>query len=174
MVSGTAIRNSLFSHRADPEVRAVLEDYQLERGERMTRLGVALQVVHAAAADAAAAVDDADRKRLRNLLTEEPDMRPGLKIVTLPGRYGYSVTRVGWLRRVSGDERELVNARTIIRTQARAIGGLDKLASSGPKGYTLSDKTEGVEEIHRLLIRRSLPASETAWRKECPKPENWE
>jgi hypothetical protein len=32
---------------------------------------------------------------------------------------------------------------------------------------------EGVEEIHRLVIRRSRPASEATWIKHCPKPAGW-
>lgn len=102
-------------------------------------------------------------------------MRPGLKIITLPGAYyGYAVTRVGWLRRVSGDEFELVGACTIARTGQQRLEGINKLASDGPgKGYQVSAADEGPEEVHRLLVRRCVPANEKAWREHCPKPKGW-
>lgn len=100
-------------------------------------------------------------------------MSPGLKIIQVPGRYGYSVTRVGWLRRVAGDEWELLpGARTIIRSGG--IRTLSELAEDGPKkDHTLSTPAAGLEEIHRLVIRRSLPANTKAWGDHCPKPKGW-
>jgi len=140
----------------------------------------------AAAADAADAdaddadaddADDADADaadaRLTKYLTKEPDMRNGLKIIQVPGRYaGWAVTRVGWLRRISGDEWEMIGARTIIRTGSPRP--LDSLAADGPrKDHRLTDPAVAPEEIHRLVIRRSLPASVEAWAKHCPRPQNW-
>jgi hypothetical protein len=217
---------SLLDHRSEPDVRAVIEDMDLDQGRRPMRIGLALWIIHtdavaatdAATADAAtaddttdtdadAAADDGDvadsdtdaaaatadvaadddttdtdavavadddtrSSLLTKLILEEPDMRNGLKIIQVPGRYGYSVTRIGWMRRVSGDEFELVNARTITRTgEPRTLASL---AHDGPKrDHGLSDMDEGVEEVHRLVIRRSRPASEAAWIKHCPKPGNW-
>jgi hypothetical protein len=101
-------------------------------------------------------------------------MRDGLKIIVLPGSRYYNVVRIGWLRRVSGDEYELVNARTVVRTASYEAGGLARLASHGiEKRYKLSTADEGVEEIHRLVIRRSMPATEKSWAKDCPKPKGW-
>ncbi len=37
----------------------------------------------------------------------------------------------------------------------------------------LSEAAEVPEEIHRLVIRRSLPASTKAWSKHCPRPADW-
>jgi len=124
--------------------------------------------------DAADDADVADDRSplLTKMLLEEPDMRNGLKLIQVPGRYGYSVTRVGWMRRVSGDEFELVNARTVTRTGD--LRSLASLAQDGPKrDHRLSDMDEGVEEVHRLVIRRSRPASEASWLKHCPKPDDW-
>lgn len=101
-------------------------------------------------------------------------MRNGLKIIQVPGGYGYwAVTRIGWLRRVSGDEWVLLpGARSIIRTQGAR--NLDSLASDGPKkDHTLSDASVGPEEVHRLIIRRALPADEKTWAKLCPRPDGW-
>jgi hypothetical protein len=101
-------------------------------------------------------------------------MKDGLKIIQLPGRYGYSVTLVGWLRRINGDEYELLNACTVARNGNYKLDGLQKLASDGPKkSYDVTSAASMPEEVHRLLIRRSLPANEAAWREHCPKPKGW-
>jgi hypothetical protein len=78
------------------------------------------------------------------------------------------------MRRISGDEYEtLPGSRTIVRTGNQRT--LASLASDGPKtDHTLSDPDGGTEEIHRLLIRRSLPANEKVWAKHCPRPKNWQ
>jgi len=110
---------------------------------------------------------------LTKLLIKEPDMRNGLKIIQVPGMYAnLAVTRIGWLRRVSGDEWELTGARTIVRTGSSRT--LDSLAAHGPKGdHRLTASAEGPEEIHRLVIRRSLPADVKAWAPYCPRPDGW-
>ncbi len=101
-------------------------------------------------------------------------MHDGLKIITLPGGYyGRSITRVGWLRRVGGDEWELLGGRTIVRTESPRVGGLEILASSGPKGYKLGEASKTVEHIHRLIIRRSIVADPKVWNKDCPQPKDW-
>lgn len=102
-------------------------------------------------------------------------MKDGLKIIQVAGRYGYSVTRIGWLRRVSGDEYELIGARTVARTSGNySLDGISKLAAEGmQKNYELSKPDKTTEDIHRLLIRRCLNADEAAWKEHCPKPKNW-
>lgn len=76
-------------------------------------------------------------------------MRNGLKIVQLTGAYyGWAVTRIGWLRRVSGD---------------------------GPmKDHRLTDIEDGAEDVNRILIRRSFAANEETWLKHCPRPSGWQ
>lgn len=103
-------------------------------------------------------------------------MREGLKVIQVTGAYyGYAVTRVGWLRRVDGDEYELLpGAVTVMRTGQRNLAGIDSLASEGPgKRYQCSEPAKAPEEIHRLLVRRSVPANEKAWAAVCPKPKDW-
>lgn len=102
-------------------------------------------------------------------------MKDGLKILQLPGGYyGYSVTRVGWVRRLRGDDYELVGGRTMAREGQYSIDGITKAAAKGPKGYKLSVPDEMPEELHRLLIRRAVPANEKAWADACPRPTNWQ
>jgi hypothetical protein len=129
-----------------------------------------------AASDAAHDTDEHFSKLLINQLTkalaEDPDMRNGLKIIQVPGMYSWAVTRVGWLRRVIGDEWELIGARSIIRTGAART--LDSLAAHGPKDdHRLTPTSEAPEEINRLLIRRSLRADVKVWAQDCPRPSGW-
>jgi len=133
-----------------------------------------------AAADAdAAAADAADAARSLETfrkITLEPDMREGLKLVQLPGGYyGRSVTRVGWLKRVSGDEFVLLNSISIWRKSGDfAQDGLERLAAEGPsKDYAVTKPAKSAEEIHRLVFRRALVADESKWAEACPQPKNW-
>ncbi len=98
-------------------------------------------------------------------------MRPGLKIVSLPGGY-YPYVLVGWLRRVGGDEWEIVGARVVRRFgQNQALAGL---AEKGPaKDTELLVASKKPESLHRLLIGRSIPCEPDKWAKECPKPKDW-
>lgn len=100
-------------------------------------------------------------------------MRDGLKVLQLPGRYGYSVTKVGWIRRAGGDEWELLpGSVSVFRTQGRAT--LDQLASRGlGDDHGATEPAKLGEDLHRLVIRRSLPADEKAWLKLVPKPKGW-
>jgi hypothetical protein len=132
----------------------------------------------AADADADAADDDDDdddakhkASNLLAILTGDIDVKEGLKIIQVPGRYYYKVTKVGWLRRASGDEFELVNACTIIRTSGSRH--LDQLASDGPqKDHRVFEPARMPEDIHRLSILRCLQADPEAW-PQCPRPKDW-
>lgn len=99
-------------------------------------------------------------------------MTEGLKLIQVPGRYYYAVTRVGWLRRIAGDEYELVNAVTVLRTSG--MRRLDELASEGPKkDHRVSEHAKAPEELHRFGLRRCFSANEKVWREHCPKPKDW-
>ncbi len=103
-------------------------------------------------------------------------MREGLTVLQVTGAYyGYAVTLVGWLRRVSGDEYEMLPGHvTVLRTGDRDPNGLDKLASEGPgKSYRCSEPSRGPELLHRLLVRRPKPANEKSWAKVVPRPAGW-
>ncbi|MBK7865192.1 MAG: hypothetical protein IPJ65_42665 [Archangiaceae bacterium] len=65
-------------------------------------------------------------------------------------------------------------AVTVARTGGYRMDGLQRLATEGPKkGYDVTEPAKAVEEVHRLLIRRSLVADEKAWRRACPRPDGW-
>jgi hypothetical protein len=110
------------------------------------------------------------------VLTSEEDMREGLTIVQTFTRYGYAITRVGWLRRDRGDEWSLHQARTMLRTDGMRweANGLDAAASAGPgKRYTLTEPAKLPIEFHRLTLPPTRPCDEKAWAKHCPRPEDW-
>lgn len=180
----------LLDNRSDPDARAVLEDFELTHGWRPTRIGVFLHDAADDDADDAAAddvgddddaddddADDADLTRSRNrhaMFSGEQDMENGLKLVVLPGRYGYNAVFVAWFKRVGGDEWQMLPGyRAVWCTGTRR--GLAWLAANGPgKDYKLREPSEVAEPVHRLVARRVLNADVKAWAKECPQPKPWE
>jgi hypothetical protein len=92
------------------------------------------------------------------------------------GYYGRSVTFVGWLRRIGGDEYELVPGHITVWRKSGSFdfNGLDTLAAEGlGKDYSASEPSKGIEQIHRLLVRRPKPCVEASWKKQVPKPKGW-
>lgn len=104
-------------------------------------------------------------------------MEPGLHLVQISITNYYSIVIVGWLRRIRGDEYELVpGARIITRKPGEPAdwNGFDDLATKGPgKKYKLHPAMKAAEPLHRLMIRRSKSADEKVWTKDCPRPEGW-
>jgi hypothetical protein len=130
-------------------------------------------------ADADADADDARGLKFWNavLNVEEENMTEGLTIVQTFVRYGYAITRVGWLRRDRGDEWSLHDARTMLRREgvAWAPNGLDMAAARGPgERYSLTDPSPLPIEYHRLTLPPTRPCDELAWVKDCPRPEGWQ
>jgi hypothetical protein len=177
--------NYLYDNSSDPDTRSVLEDLERERYGRSTvsRLGYVLDAADAddadddydAAADAADAAADAAFHHSK-IVSEEPDMKQGLKILQIQITTWRAITFVGWLRRIAGDEYHLVDARIITRRsgQPASWNGIAELAENGPGKYTLAAKMKQPEELHRLgNIRRCKPAYEIAWAAHCPKPADW-
>lgn len=105
-------------------------------------------------------------------------MREGLVFMVSPGAWRI-LCRVGWLRRVEGDEWELVNCRSVIRTGGYDSDGLQKLAQCRGeiKNHTLGLISKIAEPIHRLQMIRPLPIPREdweSWEAHCPKPKDWE
>lgn len=99
-------------------------------------------------------------------------MREGLMLVQVPGRYGYSVTRVGWFKRVQGDEWELL-AGSVSTRRTSGTRNLDELAADGPMSdHFVSKPFKSVEPVHRLVLRRALYANVEAWPM-VKKPKGW-
>ena len=103
-----------------------------------------------------------------------PVMREGLNIIVSPGGYSPYV-RIGWCRRVEGDEWLIIGAR-IIRRFGRNQQ-LVNLAANGPvvgkdqgENTDMLDAATEASPIHRLHAIRCEPANEKAWAKVCPKP----
>ena len=120
---------------------------------------------------------DGDIKKHNHLIRKGiPVMREGLNIIVSPGGYSPYV-RIGWCRRVDGDEWIMIGAR-IIRRFGRNQQ-LVNLAAKGPvanktvagDNTDLLDAATEASPIHRLHAIRCEPANEKAWAKACPKPK---
>ncbi len=105
-------------------------------------------------------------------------MKTGLTILQVTGGYyGRAVTLVGWLRRVGGDEYEMLPGHVTVWRESGSfqMNGLDTLAAEGlVKGYKASEPAKTVEQIHRLLVRRPKPCTEKSWSTVCPRPKDWQ
>lgn len=100
-------------------------------------------------------------------------MREGMAMVTLPGRYGYSVTLVGHVRHVRGFEYEMGAGHvSVVRISGRRT--LGELASDGPKDDHLLTVSKTAEDLHELRVRRVRQVGVANWREHCPKPKGWE
>lgn len=101
-------------------------------------------------------------------------MRNCLMVVQVPGLY-YRVTMIGWVRRIKGDEYDILpGARTIIRNRNASPRTIASLASAGPQDdHTLSTPSDGVEFAHRFGLFRPTPANHEAWIAHCPMPTDW-
>ena len=99
-------------------------------------------------------------------------MREGLKLIKEPGYYG--ATKIGWLRRIQGDEYELVAGswRTVWRTTGSRL--LEDLAADGPlDDHELGNVAKVIDEINRHLVGSSKPANVAVWEAHCPRPNDW-
>lgn len=99
-------------------------------------------------------------------------MREGLLMVTLPGRYGYSVTLVGHVRHVRGFEYEMAPGHvSLVRTSgSRTLG---ELAADGPKDDHHCTKSDSAEDLHEFRVRRVKPCDAKSWAKVVKRPEGW-
>lgn len=122
-----------------------------------------------------ACANDADVSadaQTHKLLIEELDMRDGLVILRTPGYYG-GPTRVGWLRRVGGDNYVLLPGfRSVSRTSGNRE--LPELAGEGPgRDHKLGKPSPVEEDVQGILVWRCLRADEAAWAATIPKPADW-
>ena len=157
---------------SDPNDRAVLEDQLLERGGRYPPLPP-----YTKSGDGYGYGDGGGggiKKHNHSIRKGIPVMREGLNIIVSPGGYSPYV-RIGWCRRVEGDEWLIIGAR-IIRRFGRNQQ-LVNLAANGPvvgkdqgENTDMLDAATEASPIHRLHAIRCEPANEKAWAKVCPKP----
>lgn len=95
----------------------------------------------------------------------------GLAIVTTPGG-SYPYVRVGWLQHREGDWWVLQGCR-VIKRFGQNNATLAGLAQTGPVRGTELLAASPVEHVHALHCIRVIPAVESAWAKDCPRPEGW-
>jgi hypothetical protein len=95
-----------------------------------------------------------------------------LQIISVPaGSYPYVL--IGWAKRFGGDEYDIHGARIIKRFGNTAA--LSDLAENGPKKDTqLLMASVLPERINRIHVTRCIPCNPKAWKKECPRPKDWD
>jgi hypothetical protein len=130
-----------------------------------------------AAADDADAADDASIEK-RNQFWRGAEMKEGLLLVKFAGWYGRGLVRVGWVRRVSGDEYEMLPGAVSVWRRGAPLTPLDQLAALGPKKHKhhAVDPSLVVEPLHRWSGVRVLYCHEAAWATDCPslvRPAGW-
>ena len=100
-------------------------------------------------------------------------MREGLSMVQVPGRYGYSVTLVGYVRHVKLFEYELGAGHvSVVRTIGRRT--LGELAADGPKSDHSLTLSKTSEDLHEFRVRRVKAVNAKAWGEFVKRPEDWE
>lgn len=86
-------------------------------------------------------------------------MREGLAVIVVPGsRYGYSLTRIGWLKRVTGDEWEIEQSRVLMRrswsAERQPFRDVAESKGSLKTGHFLDPSSKVPESLHRLQVTR--------------------
>lgn len=100
-------------------------------------------------------------------------MREGLKLIKFPGYYG--PVYIGWLRRIGGDQYELVPG---CRWITRLSGNRDclALADDGPlddhKIHPASKKA--TPDVNEFRVWQAWNVDEEKWLPHCPKPKDWD
>ena len=99
-------------------------------------------------------------------------MRNGLFFWAQPSA-GVVVLRLGWIRRVAGDEYEALHMVTPMR------GGdyqtmFDALAIDGPpKKWTFTRPLPRSSPLNRFHILGPVSLDPAQWEKICPRPKGW-
>ena len=174
MVLGTMTKEVLeylLDRRSDPEARAVLTDYLMTLGHGIVP---PLPLPMLGGGDGGYGGGGGSIQYRKQ---DEMNLLKGLRIVSIPSGYNPYVL-IGWLRRLEGDEYELVGAR-VIRRYGTDVS-LTQLAEDGPAHDTqLLRASAHPEPVNRLLMSRCLVTNEDAWStkrakdKACPRPNGW-
>ena len=99
-------------------------------------------------------------------------MKPGLYLFATPSG-GRAVLRVGWIRRVEGDEYEVVSQRTPKRSEYTTMPS-EAAAKGPPSAWKFTDPHPLPCPLTRYHIHHPWPCNEKAWAKVCPRPEGFE
>jgi hypothetical protein len=169
----------VLSALSDPTMRAVAEDDATERGNWsptawMIRMSVMPGRAYANAdayADADAyAYADADAGFLN--LSGGQHMKEGLYVWSQPSG-GVVVLRIGWIRRVEGDEYEAQHMVTPKRNGDYSVMLAD-LAIDGPtKKWDYTRPLPRPSPLNRFHIFGPVSLEPSQWSEICPKPKGW-
>ena len=186
-------------HLSDPTFRAVAENWHAERGTWshaawLVRLGLMPAVAVAANANADAyaeasahtdadayaeayantrAYADADAGRNQQELSGGKHLKNGLMFWAQPSG-SVVVLRLGWVRRVEGDEYEALHMVTPLRNGDYDTLW-DSLAIDGPpKKWKFSRPMPRPSPLNRFHILGPVSLDPKQWAEVCPKPKGWE
>ena len=98
-------------------------------------------------------------------------MREGLAMVTLPGRYGYSVSLVGYVRHIRGFE-FVMEAGHVSLIRTSGIRTLGQVASDGPGDDHRLVVADTAEDLHEFRVRRVRAVNPLKWTM-LQKPKDW-
>ena len=94
-------------------------------------------------------------------------MRNGLYLLTTPSGGSVAVLRVGWLRRVEGDEYELVGARTPLRGEYTVT--FDQAQDAPPPSWKWTEPLKRPLQLHRFQIRAPVELDPAGYAKLFPR-----
>ena len=100
-------------------------------------------------------------------------MKNGLYLFTQPSG-GVTVIRIGWIKRLEGDEYEVLNSVTPKRAGDYETMWSDVAIDGPPKKWSFTRPIPGGCPITRWQILGPVPLQESQWTKLCPKPKDWE
>ena len=83
------------------------------------------------------------------------------------------VLRIGWIRRIEGDEYEALHMVTPKRNSYEKM--LSDAAIDGPPtGWTYTRPLPRPSPLNRFHILGAVSLDPKQWAKVCPRPEGWE
>jgi len=125
--------------------------------------------------DAYANADDADA--YADVLIVAPiggkHMKNGLYIWSQLSGGSVAVLRVGWIRRVEGDEYEALNMVTPQRKGDYETMFSDLAIDGPPKKWSFTRPIPGACPLNRFQIQGPVPLNPEQWAKISPKPDRW-
>lgn len=123
-------------------------------------------------ADADGYADDDDDENFISAFSGGEHVRNGLFVWAQPSG-GMAVLRIGWLRRVAGDEYEALSMVTPKRAGDYQTMLADLAIDGPPKAWTFTRPIPGACPVNRFAIQGPVPLNPSQWSKISPRPKDW-
>ena len=98
-------------------------------------------------------------------------MRAGLFLITTPSSDSVAVLRAGWVRRVEGDEYEMVGARTPMRNGHSMM--FCDAQEAPPPSWRWAEPLKRSIPLHRFQIRAPVELNPEGYAALFPRPEGF-